>query len=338
MPTEVRLNRALRPMAEVRPGRALQALGELLRKPDLDPFALFDAALALLIRQFMVDHALITRLSEGRLDTFWWVAAGSGAKAPVEVQQGLRLCERVLQEPQGCLALGSVFPSEGGPWLQAFAGAVLREGGRSVGTLSVLHSQPYAFCDGDLEFIRSVAGLLSRAMEIENLRYQLQVAQDTLALSTAVVQDSALEGSTTGLPNGRFLDIWMKGHLHHARRQRETLAVALWEGALPVPRVDLIQKVAAGLRGDDLMVELTPRRFLLLLPQTLEEGARTLLDRIRPELGNPTMGATMWLPDRDDLQLNAAMRRAEQARQEALRDGSGLRWKSPTLVTFEFRS
>jgi len=329
---DFRRDRLLRPIMDVRPGRALQALGELLRRPDLDPFALFDAALELLIRQFRVDHALITRITEGRLDTFWWVAAGTGAREPVEVQQGLRLCERVLQEPESCLALGSVFPAEGGPWLQAFAGAVLREGGRSIGTLAVLHSQPYAFCDGDLEFIRSVAGLLSRAMEIENLRYQLQVAQDTLALSTAVAQDSALEGSTTGLPNGRFLEVWMKGHLHHARRQKETLALTLWEWPLRVPAPKALQKVAGGLRGDDLLVELTPRRFLLILPQTLEDGAQILLDRLRPQLGNPVMGATMWLPDRDDLLLNAAMRRAEQARQEALREGCGLRWKAPVLV------
>ena len=101
---ELNRTRAGRPMAEIRPGRAMQALGELLRKPDLDPFALFDAALELLIRQFMVDYAMITRLSEGRLDTFWWVAAGSGAQAPVEVLQGLRLCERVLAEHPGAVA------------------------------------------------------------------------------------------------------------------------------------------------------------------------------------------------------------------------------------------
>jgi GGDEF domain-containing protein len=169
-------------------------------------------------------------------------------------------------------------------------------------------------------------------MEIENLRYQLQVAQDTLALSTAVAQDSALEGSTTGLPNGRFLEVWMKGHLHHARRQKETLALALWEWPLRVPAPKALQQVASSLRGDDLLVELTPCRFLLILPQTLEDGAQILLDRLRPQLGNPVMGATMWLPDRDDLLLNAAMRRAEQARQEALKEGCGLRWKAPVLV------
>ncbi len=335
MVQDLRWNRSAKPVVDVRPGRALQALGELLRRPDLDPFSLFDAALELLIRQFMVDHAMIARLSEGHLDTFWWVAAGSGAKEPVEVQEGLRLCERVLREPSGCLALGTVFPGEGGPWLRAYAGTVLREGGRSIGTLAILHGQPYAFCDGDLEFIRSVAGLLGRALEIENLRYQLQVAQDTIALSTAVAQDSALEGTFTGLPNGRFLEVWMKGHMHHARRQKESLAVAIWEWTDSSVSADSIRRVAEGLRGDDLLVELTPRRFLLLLPQATREGARFLLDRIRPELGEPVIGATMWQHDRDDLLLNAAMRRAEQARREALQAGEAMGWKAPTLVMLE---
>ena len=321
------------PVMDIRPGRAMQVLGELLRKQNLDPFALCDAALELLIRQFMVDHALITRLSEGHLDTFWWVAAGTGAKAPVEVQQSLRLCERVLKEPEGFLALGSVFEAEGGPWLQAFAGVVLREGGRAIGTLAILHSHPYVFCDGDIEFIKSVAGLLERALEIENLRYQLQVAQDSLALTAAVAQDSSLEGSATGLPNGRFLEVWMRGHMHHARRQKETLCLALWEWTAKAPDAEVIRTVAKSLRGDDVLVELSPRRFLLLLPQTLQEGAQILLDRIGPELGNPSMGVTLWLPDRDDLLLNAAMRRAEQARQESR--AGGIHWKFPTQVALD---
>jgi GGDEF domain-containing protein len=327
--------RSKKPVVDVRPGRAMQALGELLRKQNLDPFALFDAALELLIRQFMVDHALITRLSEGHLDTFWWVAAGTGAKAPVEVQQSLRLCERVLKEPEGCLSLGSVFEEEGGPGLQAFAGVVLREGGRVIGTLAILHSHPYVWCEGDIEFIKSVAGLLERALEIENLRYQLQVAQDSLALTTAVAQDSSLEGSSTGLPNGRFLEVWMRGHMHHARRQKEMLCLAIWEWTGRVPEAEAIRTVAKSLRGDDLLVELSARRFLLLLPQTLQEGAQFLLDRIWPELGNPPMGVTLWLPERDDLMLGAALRRAEQARQESLLGPGGIRWKFATQVDLD---
>lgn len=64
-------NRAGKPALEVKPGRAMRALGELLRNQDPDPFTLFDASLELLVRQFMVDHAVITRLSQGKLDTFW---------------------------------------------------------------------------------------------------------------------------------------------------------------------------------------------------------------------------------------------------------------------------
>lgn len=320
---------------EVKPGRAMRALAELLRRQDLDPFALFDAALELLVRQFMVDHALITRLSNGQQDTFWWVHAGAGAREPLEVHQSLRLCERVIQEPEGSLAFGTVSASEGGAGLRAFAGVVLLERGKRIGTLCVIHSSPFVFTPEDLDFIRAVGGLLGRALEIESLKFELAVAQDSLALSTAVVQDSALESPATGLPNARFLEIWIKGHMHHARRQKETLSLAVWEDGRGAKAAKGLLAVAKLLRGEDLLVELSATKFLMLLPKTLQEGAQVILDRVHPKLGSPPVGATLWLPDQDDLQLRTAQRRAELARQEALQGGGGIRWKLPTEVALE---
>ncbi|MFN8010581.1 MAG: GAF domain-containing protein [Holophagaceae bacterium] len=329
------------PPMEPRGGRALHALAGLLRREDLDPFALFDAALELLVRHFQVDHALITRLQEGQLDTFWWAHAGTGAKPPMELHQGLNLCARVLQEPDGRLALGDVFRSEGGPWLRAFAGVALREGTRPVGTLALLHSRPFVFTAEDLDFLRSVAGVVGRAMEVENLKYELQVARDALALSSAVVEDSALESQATGLPNRRYLEVWMKGHLHHARRNKGMLAVATWAPPSQGPRRGAVLRAAAAfaqsLRGEDLVVELAPDRLLLLLPQTAQEGAEHVLQRAWKALGRPAVGATLWLADRDDLMMQAALRRAEQARAEAARQypAGGIVWRLPTLVALD---
>lgn len=319
---------------DVKPGRAMRALGELLRSQDPDPFMLFDASLQLLVRQFMVDHAIITRLSEGKLDTFWWVQAGSGALEPLELNQSLRLCERVLEEPEGCLAVGNVFPSEGGPWLQAFAGVILHEQGCPVGTLAVLHSHPFAFSGDDLDFIRSVAGLLGRVLELENLKYKFHVAEESLALSTAVVQDSMLESSTTKLPNARYLDVWIKSHMHQARRQKESLSLALWEIKDSEHKAGLA-KIRKELRGSDLLVELARDRFLLLLPNTVQEGAQILLDRLHPELQGPPMGATIWMPGRDDLMLRAALRRAEEALLSSTSEGGGIHWRLGTLVNLD---
>jgi len=315
---------------DLKPGRAMRALGELLRSQEPDPFALFDVALGILVRQFMVDHALITRLTQGRLDTFWWVDAGTGAREPIEVHQSLRLCQRVLDEPGGTLALGTVFASEGGPWLQAFAGVALREADRPIGTLAVMHGKPFAFHDEDLDLLRSVAGLLSRALEIENLRYQLQVARDSLALSTAVAQDSALENPETGIANARYLDIWMNSHLPHARRQRETCCLIRWQASDQPTTVRTMRRLKANLRADDLLVQLGPGSYLMVLPQTPPAGASDLLSRNHGLLGATPMGATLWMPDRDDLQLRGALGRAEQARQDAVRSGGGLAWKLGT--------
>ena len=176
-----------------------------------------------------------------------------------------------------------------------------------------------------------MAGLLERALEIENLRYQLRVAQDAMALSAAVAQDSSLEGPSTGLPNGRFLEVWMKGHMPRARRRKEALCVAIWEWEGKVPGAAAIRKVAQGLRGEDLLVELGPSRLLLLLPQTLQEGGQVLLERLSKKLGNPPVGATLWLPERDDLQLGAVLRRAERARLEAVKEHGGIKWKLPAV-------
>ena len=212
-----------------------------------------------------------------------------------------------------------------------------REGGKPIGTLAVLHGQPFVFSTDDLDFIKSVAGLLGRALEIENLKYKLEVAHESLALSTAVVQDSALENAISGLPNSRFLDVWLRSHMHQARRQNQIMTLAMWEGVEGNPSVKALRKVAQGLRGDDLLVELAPGRYLLLLPHTHQEGSEIPLNRLRADLGNPPMGATLWLPERDDLMMRAALRRVDQARQEAAREaGEGqVKWKLATLVTLD---
>ena len=327
-------NKAAGPAPNPKPGRGMRALGELLRKQDPDPFSLFDASLELLMRHFMVDHAMIAKVSRGKLDTFWWVQAGAGAQEPLELNQGLRLCERVMLEPEGCLALGTVFPSEGGPWLRSFAGVIVRELGVPVGTLAVLHRHPFVFAQEDLDFLRSVAGLIGRVLELENLKFELQTAQDSLALSAAVVQDSALESSATGLPNARFLDVWMKTCLPRARRYKEPLSIALWELHDGVPKAAL-RKFSRGLRGNDLLAEVAPNRFLLLLPMTLQEGAGVILGRLADALGHPPMGATLWMPDRDDLMLRGALVRAGQALKEAAREGGGVRWKLSAKVALD---
>jgi len=327
-----RQSREETPVPRAKPGRGLRALGELLREQDPEPFSLFDASLELLTRHFMVDHAMIAKVSQGKLDTFWWVQAGTGAQEPLELHQGLHLCERVMQEPEGCLALGTVFPSEGGPWLRSFAGVILREQGMTVGALAVLNRHPFVFAQDDLDFMRSVAGLIGRVLELENLKYEFQMAQDALALSAAVVQDSALESNATGLPNARYLDVWTQAYLHHARRYKETLSLVLWEQRGDAPKAAL-REFSKGLRGNDLLVELGPGRYLLLLPMTLQEGAEVVLGRLGAELGHPPMGATLWMPDRDDIKLRAAMMRAGLALKDAAREGGGLRWKLPVLVT-----
>jgi hypothetical protein len=162
-----------------------------------------------------------------------------------------------------------------------------------------------------------------------------------LALTSAVVEDSALESPLTGLPNRRFLEVWMKGHLHHARRNKEVLALGLWEAPAASPRQEAQRRsladFARALRGEDLLVEAASDRVLLLLPQTGQEGLETLVHRVWKDLGRPPVGATLWLADRDDLRMQAALRRAELARQDALRlrPRTGICWRLPGRVALD---
>jgi len=161
------------------------------------------------------------------------------------------------------------------------------------------------------------ANLFSKTLEVENLKHELRVTRDALDLTSAVVEDSALESSATRLPTRPYLDIWLKANLYLARRRGEAMAVAQFQLELSPDRRRRLKEVAEALRGEDLLVDLGHQAFLLLLPRTPQEGAQILLDRIRQRLGAVPMGATLWNPlhrtDRDDLALKKASHRVALA-------------------------
>ncbi len=177
--------------------------------------------------------------------------------------------------------------------------------------------------------VKALANLFSKTLEVENLKHELRVTRDALDLTSAVVEDSALESSATRLPTRPYLDIWLKANLYLARRRGEAMAVAQFQLELSPDRRRRLKEVAEALRGEDLLVDLGHQAFLLLLPRTPQEGAQILLDRIRQRLGAVPMGATLWNPlhrtDRDDLALKKASHRVALAlgrSQELFRNGA----------------
>lgn len=177
--------------------------------------------------------------------------------------------------------------------------------------------------------VKALANLFGKALEIEQLKYDLKLSQDALELTSAVMEDSLLEAPASQLPNRLYLEVWMKASLFMARRRGESMVLVRWHRIAEAAFQPRLKAFAEALRGEDLLVDLGKGDFLLLLPHTTQEGAVVLLERMRLQLGPLPMGGTLWNPlhrlDRKDLILKAALKRATLAlrrSRETLQDGA----------------
>jgi GGDEF domain-containing protein len=285
------------------------------------PEDLLDHGLNLLVRQLGVDRAMVASRTAQGLENLW---CAGGVADPSPHDASLAFCAQVLREPLATLVIGDAGsdPAWAGHGacrlgIRAYVGAPLRFSGGPMGVLSVQSGSPHAWLDSEVALVNVMAALFARTMEVESLKSELARAKDALDLSAAVMEDHALESARTGLPTRRYLEVWCKSHLTQARRRREILALATWVQPPGPERGRQLNRVAASLRGVDLLVELGRDRFLLVLPRTLQAGAGIVLERLRGVLGPRPMGATLWnpllMPDRDAASLQPAIRRAQAA-------------------------
>lgn len=312
----------------------LEALSELLHESHADSARLFEHGLALLVQALGVDRALLTRVTGLGYEVFWWAVSPRASMAGVFEAPEKGFCPFVIAHPDrpltirdsaaeprwrkssGCLELG----------IRAYAGVALMVGDRAHGTLCVQHHAPRVFTRAELSLLKTMGHLMARALESENLKQELQSALDALELSSAIVEDSALQSARSGLPNRRYLDIWMRASLFMARRRREPMALALWSQPMVAGTKGRLAAAAGHLRGEDLLVELSVDQYLLLLPHTSDSGAEVLLARLRDTVGNHPTGATLWLPDGKDMTLKSALRRVAKAFTDANRESATLIW------------
>nr|WP_320133887.1 GAF domain-containing protein [uncultured Holophaga sp.] len=309
----------------------LGALGNLVEQAFPDPGALFCHGLDLLVRQLNADRAVMSRVGDLGFEAFWWATADGQAPDPSihDVKDGF--CPLVLENPTRTLVIRDASRDprwkEHSGWrklgIRSYIGAPLRQGNLVIGTLSVQSFHRSPFTRAAVGMVNAMADLFGKTLEVEALKHELRMTRDALDLTTAVVEDSALECRGTGLPNLRYLDIWLKANLYLARRRGESMSVVRWDLTLTRETRKKLREVAEALRGEDLLVDMGHDRFLLLLPRTPQAGASILLERIRERIGRVPMGATLWDPgrdpDRDDLTAGRALHRA----QEALRKASG---------------
>jgi GGDEF domain-containing protein len=308
----------------------LTALGALGATCFAHPEDLIDRGLKLLVTQLEVDRAMVASVTSRGLETLW--CSEPRDLAPAGPDPNLGFCPHVLAEPAGPL----VIPDAGGDprWaehpgraqgVRAYLGAPLRHSAKAVGVLSVQCGTARAWGPPEVALVSAVAALFGKAMEVEILKVRLRQAQEALDLSTAVLEDSAMEAPGTGLPSRAYLELWCRSHLALARRRGEPIALATWAQPPEPGRKKLLERLCGELRGVDLLVDLGRDRFLLVLPRTQRPGAETALERVRGIVGRRPMGATLWNPllnpDRDAPSLQPAIRRAQDAASGTLEPG-----------------
>lgn len=299
----------------------LVALGKLLDLGASDASELFDHCLGLLVDRLKVDRAVVTKKTELGLETFWWAHGGDMPVADLLAQPGSDFGARMMTLTRRTLAIRDAAadarwkddPGYTRHGIRAYLGAPLLQGGEPIGTLSIEHRDARAFTRGEVGLVLSIANIISRTLEIEQLKHELRLTRDALELTSAVVEDSALQ-TGSGLPNQRYLEIWLKANLFLAKRRGDLMAVVIWRMSLSGSARKRLTEVAAALRGEDLLVDLGREEFLMLLPRTPVEGTNILLGRMREQLGEIPMGATMWDPEADDVHIRKALARCEKAR------------------------
>lgn len=324
------------PQTSRKPGIAgdtdFDALLELLQAGPSEATDLFSTSLQLLVERLGMDLAMLTRITDLGYEVFWWKAKAGFPAEPFLFSPVTAFCDRVVAWPQRTLVIRDARndpawhqdPAVVRRGVESFLGAPLWEGGEIIGTLGVQGSSPRDFKHAEVALVAAVAKLLSKSLEIENLKNQLRLAREALELSSAVVEDSALHNSSSKLPNRHYLDVWMRANLSLARRNRETMNLML----IAPPDLRQATDLAEALRGADLMVDMGDGTLLLVLPGTQPEGVPVLHQRLAARCGSAlAAGATEWNPDHDDLALRSALRRLQQALGESrTAEGHPLSW------------
>lgn len=300
----------------------MDALMELLQAAPAETAELFSGSLALLVDRLGMDLALLTRASELGCEVFWWSARQGFAAEPFIQRPLSPFCERVMAWSRRTLVVRDTLadatwasaPGIRASGIRSYLGAPLWEGGRIMGTLGVQSACPRDFTHAEIAMVAAVAKLISKTLEIEDLKSQLRLTREALELSSAVLEDSSLHNPASGLPNLRYLEVWLKANLTLARRHQERMPLALLRPAGGEAGTATLRLMGETLRGVDLLVDRGDGTFLLLLPGTEVAGARLLFERLDRLSSVPfPAGATIWDPVEDDLELRSAMKRLRQA-------------------------
>lgn len=312
----------------------LAALSDLLQDSRTNSARLFEHGLALLVQTLGVDRALLTRVTGLGHEVFWWAVAPRADMSGIFEAPEKGFCPFLLAHPDRPLMIKDATveprwrqsPAYQELGIRAYAGVALKVGDGVLGTLCVQHHASRAFTRAQMSLLTTIGLLMARTLESENLKEELRAALDALELSSAIVEDSALQSPRSGLPNRHYLEIWLRASLFMARRRKEPMVLALWSQPMAPGVKGRLAATSGHLRGEDLLVELSADQYLLLLPHATDSGAEVLLARLRETMGSHPTGATVWLPDGKDMTLKSALKRVAKAFTDANRERSMIVW------------
>jgi GGDEF domain-containing protein len=278
--------------------------------------------LELLVRHLGGALATLVMPHGNAHETSWWYPESEEAEPPRPVSE---FCTWLTAHPERILAIRDLRTDahtahqeelRGFPY-QAALGCALRRGETARALVFVFFDQPQAFPRTAFALLESVAGFMARVLEVEELKHSVNRLEDALAITRAVMEDNSTWDPETDLPNLRYLEIWQKALLASDQRP-SSLMVAECQVTLRSKRdVARIRAAAEGIRACDLLVRAGRDRFLLIFRNTPRSMAHTMLLRLRTQLGNPPLGATVWIPGPESHGLDSCRPHLEAALAES---------------------
>lgn len=210
-----------------------------------------------------------------------------------------------LQDPR-FLHWGDERDSEAG----ALIAIPIREGGEAIGVLNVSHPEPHAFSAWHQHMLQAFATILGHMLLNHRLVNTLEehVRQRTTQLEDALAEAKHLKArfeqlssidELTGLSNRRFFFPEATAELARSLRHGKPLALlvidldhfkAVNDNHGHATGDQVLQDAAAlfqgRLREGDILARMGGEEFVMLLTDTGTEGARSLAERLRRELGD----------------------------------------------------
>lgn len=314
----------------------------VLRKYDVldTPAELaFDDAVRLAAAICGTPIALVSLIDESRQ----WFKARVGLQV-METPRAEAFCAHAILAPQTVMVVPDATQDPrfsdnplvtGAPDIRFYAGApLLSPSGHALGTLCVIDNQPRLMADDKRDALAAIARTVASQLELRRVSHELSIANDHLRTLSFI-------DPLTGVANRRALDARLTEEIARAARHDAPLAMLMFDidhfksyndefGHVLGDDVLLCfaELLRMDIRQTDLVARLGGEEFVVLLPETTEEGARILAERYRARVESTnfpgrkittSIGLACWQPryERPEQFIDAA----DQAMYAAKRAG-----------------